>query len=98
MVNLKIDEKKISSFKIFKMWTDEMVQFMINERKSNNDYYHTLVEGGKRMFWENIAMKLNLKYKSRFVGSQVKEKFQGIIRDCRVSKNSIIFLSYFSLN
>ncbi|GES84752.1 hypothetical protein GLOIN_2v1781315 [Rhizophagus clarus] len=31
-------------------------------------------------------MKVNLKYKSRFIGSQVKEKFQGIIRDCRLMK------------
>ena len=68
------------------MWTDEMVQVMIDERKNNNDYYHSLVEGGKGMFWEEIATKINLKYKSKFVGSQVKEKFQGIVRDCRVSK------------
>ncbi|GET01378.1 homeodomain-like protein [Rhizophagus clarus] len=64
--------------------TDEMVQFMIKERKDNNDYYHTLVKGGKKMFWEDVVMKVNLKYKSRFIGSQVKEKFQGIIRDCRI--------------
>ena len=79
-------KKYLLIFELFKMWTDEMVQFMIKERKDNNDYYHTLVEGGKRIFWEDIAMKINLKYKSRFIGSQVKEKFQGIIRDCRVSK------------
>ena len=59
---------------------------MIKERKDNNDYYHTLVKGGKKMFWEDVVMKVNLKYKSRFIGSQVKEKFQGIIRDCHVSK------------
>lgn len=67
------------------MWTDDMVQYMIDERKSQNNYYHTLVEGGKRMFWEDIAARINLKYKSNFVGCQVKEKFQGIVRDCRVS-------------
>ncbi|GES96920.1 TPR domain-containing protein [Rhizophagus clarus] len=66
--------------------TDEMVQFMIKEKKNNNDYYHILVEGGKRTFWENVVMKVNLKYKSRFIGNQVKEKFQGIIRDCRLMK------------
>ncbi|GES92882.1 homeodomain-like protein [Rhizophagus clarus] len=65
---------------------DEMVQFMIKERKDNNDYYHTLVKGRKRMFWEDVVMKVNLKYKSRFIGSQVKEKFQEIIRDCRLMK------------
>lgn len=63
-----------------------MVQFMIDERRANNDYFHTLVEGGKRIFWEDLAAKINLKYKSRLLGSQVKEKFQGIVRDCRVSK------------
>ncbi|GES88201.1 homeodomain-like protein [Rhizophagus clarus] len=67
-------------------------KFYVNlkERKDNNDYYHTLVEGRKRMFWEDVVMKVNLKYKSRFIGSQVKEKFQGIIRDCRLMK--ILFL------
>ena len=59
---------------------------MINKRKDNNDYYHMLVEGGKRMFWEDIVMKINLKYKLRFIGSQIKEKFQGIIRDYCINK------------
>ncbi|GBB91955.1 hypothetical protein RclHR1_19430002 [Rhizophagus clarus] len=38
------------------------------------------------MFWEDVVMKVNLKYKSRFIGSQVKEKFQEIIKDCRLMK------------
>ena len=80
------------------MWTDEMVQFMIDERKDGNDYYHTLVEGGKRMFWEDIAARINLRYKSRFIGIQVKEKFQGIIRDCRVSITFNHIVQLFSLN
>ena len=52
-VNSKVDvdEKKyLLIFELFKMWNDEMVQFMIKERKDNNDYYHTLVEGRKRIF------------------------------------------------
>ncbi|GBB88687.1 hypothetical protein RclHR1_15250001 [Rhizophagus clarus] len=79
-----------TAFSVIKSWIKRNCDFMealnLKERKDNNDYYHTLVEGRKRMFWEDVVMKVNLKYKSRFIGSQVKEKFQGIIRDCRVSK------------
>jgi len=42
------------------MWTDEQLQFLINERRANNEYYHDLVGGGRRMFWKDVASRINL--------------------------------------
>ena len=32
---------------IFKMWTEEQLRMIIDERKNNNEYYHILHEGSK---------------------------------------------------
>ncbi len=42
-------------FKIYfsiekKMWTNEQLHMLIDERKINNNYYHYLVEGERKMF------------------------------------------------
>ena len=37
-------------------------------------------------FWKEVATKINLKFGTKFTGQQAKEKFQGIVRDCHVSK------------
>ena len=68
------------------MWTDEQIRKLIDERKNNNDHYHDLVEGGKKIFWKGVASKINLEFGTRYTGVQVNEKFQGIVRDYRVSK------------
>jgi len=59
---------------------------LIDERKNNNSYYHDLVEGRRKMFWKDVASRINLRFGTRYSGQQAKEKFQGIVRDCRVSK------------
>ena len=68
------------------MWTPEQVRMLIDERKNNNEFYHGLVEGGKRMFWKDVASRINLKFGTKYTGTQANEKFHGIVRDCRVSK------------
>ena len=68
------------------MWTDEQLRMLIDERKNNNEYYHDLVEGNKKIFWKEVASRINLKFGTRYSGNQVKEKFQGIVRDCNVNK------------
>ena len=69
------------------MWTDEQLQFLINERKANNEYYHDLTGGGRKMFWKNVVSRINLQFGTKFSGQQAKEKFQGLVRDYHVSKN-----------
>jgi len=38
------------------------------------------------MWWEELAVKINLRFGTRYNGHRVKEKFQSIIRDVHVSK------------
>lgn len=68
------------------MWTDDQLRLLIDERKNNNKHYHDLVEGRRKIFWKNLASKINLRFGTNYSGVQAKEKFQSIIRDCRVSK------------
>ena len=42
----------------FKMWTEEQLRIMIDERKNNNEYYHTLHEGRKIIWWDKLCQKL----------------------------------------
>jgi len=80
------------------MWTDDQVRMLIDERKANNEYYPNLSDGGKSTFWEELVCKINIKYKTKFSGQQAREKFQGIIRSCKVNKNIyLIFTIFFSL-
>jgi hypothetical protein len=59
---------------------------LIDERKENNEKFHDLVGGGKKMYWKEVASKINLKFGTSFSGQQTKEKFQGLVRDCHVNK------------
>ena len=68
------------------MWTEAQIRMMIDERKNNNAYYHRLFEGKRQMWWEELAVKINLRFGMRYNGYRVKEKFQSIIRDVHVSK------------
>jgi len=71
------------------MWTNEQLQFLINERRANNEYYHDLVGGGRKMFWKDVASRINLRFGTKFSGQQTKEKFQGLVRDYNVNKTFV---------
>lgn len=76
------------------MWNDDQVRMLINERKSRNDYYHQLGGGNaKRAFWTEVASKINQRFRSQFTGRQASEKFQGLVRDCRVNILYTIIIS-----
>lgn len=68
------------------MWTNDQIRMLIDERKENNEKFHDLVGGGKKMYWKEVASKINLKFGTSFSGQQTKEKFQGLVRDCHVNK------------
>ena len=68
------------------MWTEAQMRMMIDERKNNNAYYHRLFEGKRRMWWDELAVKINLTFGTRYIGRQVSDKFQSIVRDVHVSK------------
>ena len=67
------------------MWTEEQLRMLINERKNNNEYYHTLHEGRRMIWWGQVSAKINLHFGTVDIAVQVKEKFQEIVRDVRVN-------------
>ena len=40
-------------------WNEEETRFLIDERKNGNEEYHQTPKRNKRIFWEEIANRLN---------------------------------------
>jgi hypothetical protein len=67
-------------------WNDDEVRMLIDERKTNNALFHSLGGGNcKRVWWQLTAGKINQRYRTRFTGRQASEKFQAIVKDCKVN-------------
>ena len=67
-------------------WNDDEVRMLIDERKANNEHYHSLGGGNcKRAWWQSTAGKINQRFRTNFTGRQASEKFQGITKDCQVN-------------
>ena len=75
------------------MWTESQIRMMIDERKNDNAYYHRLFEGKRRMWWDKLAVKINLTHGTRYTGRQVNDKFQSIVKDVHVSK----YLNFYNI-
>jgi hypothetical protein len=41
------------------------------------------------MWWKELAAKINLTFGTKYSGLQIKEKFQGIVRDVHVSYSEL---------
>lgn len=67
------------------MWNDDSVRMLIDARKRDNVSYHRLSGGTKRNYWDELASKINQRFRTYFTGHQASEKFQHLIRDCRVN-------------
>jgi hypothetical protein len=76
------------------MWTEEQLRMVIDERKEANTYYHTLHEGSRMIWWEELSAKVNLRFGTFYTAAHVKEKFQGIVRDVRVNIIKFILHHY----
>src|ERR1043166_2776142 len=74
----------------FKMWTEEQLRMIIDERKNNNEYYHILHEERKMIWWEQVSLKINLRFGTVYIAVQVKEKFQGVVQDVCVMLKFIL--------
>jgi hypothetical protein len=74
------------------MWTKDQIRMMIDERKRDNVHYHGLFEGKRRIWWKELAAKINLTFGMKYSGKQVNDKFQSLVRDTRVSKIFKIFV------
>ena len=67
-------------------WSEEKMQLLINLRKEQNNNYWRRFERSKILFWNKIAVQIEIDLGMTFTSVQAKEKFKGMIKDCKVSK------------
>jgi len=66
-------------------WSQEEMQLLINLRKEKNECYWRRFGRSKVPFWDEIAMRIQEDFNMSVTGVQAREKFKGMIRDCKVS-------------
>ena len=67
-------------------WSEEEMQLLINLRKERNTEYWRAFGRSKVAFWNRIAEKIQEELGTVFTGAQAREKFKGMVSDCKVSK------------
>ena len=67
-------------------WNDDQVRFLIDERKERNLEYHSTPNKKKRLFWEDIARKLNEQENTNyFTGDDCNKKFSNLTKAFKVN-------------
>jgi len=67
-------------------WSEDELQRLIDLRKERNDDYWRRFGRSKVPFWNEIAEQIEIDLGTKFTGIQAREKFKGMIKDCKVSK------------
>ncbi len=67
-------------------WSEEEMQHLIDLRRSRNEDYWRRFGRSKVPFWNEIAATIQEEFGTPFTGVQVREKFKGMVKDCKVSK------------
>lgn len=67
-------------------WSKEEMQLLIDLRKERNEVYWMRFGRSKVPFWDEIAAKIYEDLGSVFTGVQAREKFKGMVKECKVSK------------
>jgi hypothetical protein len=67
-------------------WSEEEMQLLINLRKERNTEHWRAFGRSKVSFWNRIADSIQEELGTVFTGVQAREKFKGMVRDCKVSK------------
>ena len=67
-------------------WSEEEMQLLINLRRKRNNNYWRRFGRLKIPFWNEIAEQIEIDLGTKFTGIQAREKFKGMIKDCKVSK------------
>jgi len=73
-------------------WSEEEVRALIDERKRRNADFHLVFGRSKVKFWEEVAKKIEEDTGTNFTGSQCRDKFKNVVRDCKVSKFLLKFI------
>lgn len=67
-------------------WSDDEMQYLIDLRRERNGDYWRRFGRSKLPFWNEIAAQIQERFMMAFNGLQAREKFKGMVRDCKVSK------------
>ena len=67
-------------------WSDDEMQLLINLRRERNEDHWRRFGRSKLPFWNEIAATIQERFTTAFNGLQAREKFKGMVRDCKVSK------------
>ena len=62
------------------------MQLLIDLRKERNVDYWRRFGRLKILFWNEIATKIKEDLGMKFIGVQYKDKFKGMVKDCKISK------------
>ena len=67
-------------------WSEEEMHLLfILSREKNEDYWRRFGRS-KLPFWIEIAAQIEEDLETTFTGVQARDKFKGMIKDCKVSK------------
>ena len=75
-------------------WSDKEMQLLIDLRRERNDDYWRRFGRSKLPFWNEIVAQIEKDFGIAFTGVQARDKFKGIIRDCKVSNKIYINCIY----
>lgn len=67
-------------------WSEEEMQLLIDLRRDRNNDYWRRFGRSKLPFWNEIAAQIEEDLGTTFTGVQARDKFKGMIKDCKVSK------------
>ena len=62
------------------------MQLLINLRRNRNNDYWRRFSRSKLTFWNEIAAQIEEDLETTFTSMQVRDKFKGMIKDCKVNK------------
>ncbi len=67
-------------------WSERKMQLLIDLRKERNVDYWRRFSRLKVLFWNKIATKIEEDLEMMFTDIQYKDKFKGMVKDCKISK------------
>ena len=67
-------------------WSEEEMQLLVDLRSEGNENYWRRFSRSNIPFWDEIGVKIQEEFGMTMTGVQAREKFKGMIKDCKVSK------------
>jgi hypothetical protein len=67
-------------------WSDAITEFLIDERRRRNEYFHSIRGRSRVEFWESMARRIHRRFHTRFTAAQCETKWRNLVNAHRVSK------------